>query len=109
MVRRAGSELVKSRQRDGAVSLPSPFLSALPLETWTRGRREAHGGTDDPEFSRLNAEARAFIDYISPTPVEHELRMWTIEIIRRTIKSKYADADVQCFGSVGTGLYLPGG
>lgn len=35
--------------------------------------------------------------------------MWTIEIIRRTIKSKYADADVQCFGSVGTGLYLPGG
>ncbi|GAA5961449.1 hypothetical protein JCM3765_003584 [Sporobolomyces pararoseus] len=59
--------------------------------------------------AQLNAEARAFINYISPTPVEHELRMWTIEIIRRTIKSKYADADVQCFGSVGTGLYLPGG
>ncbi|GAA5856907.1 hypothetical protein JCM8547_008458 [Rhodosporidiobolus lusitaniae] len=57
----------------------------------------------------LNAETRAFVSYISPTPVEHELRLWTIELIRRTIKSKYADADVQCFGSVGTGLYLPGG
>ncbi|GAA5912761.1 uncharacterized protein JCM6883_006225 [Sporobolomyces salmoneus] len=63
----------------------------------------------DNATAQLNAEARAFINYISPTPVEHELRMWTIEIIRRTIKSKYADADVQCFGSVGTGLYLPGG
>lgn len=47
--------------------------------------------------------------YISPTPIEHQLRLWTIELIRRTIKSKYPDADVQCFGSVGTGLYLPGG
>ncbi|GAA6012314.1 hypothetical protein JCM10207_002800 [Rhodosporidiobolus poonsookiae] len=57
----------------------------------------------------LNAEARAFVSYISPSPVEHELRLMTIELIRRTIKSKYPDADVQCFGSVGTGLYLPGG
>ncbi|GAA6061089.1 hypothetical protein JCM10212_006290 [Sporobolomyces blumeae] len=63
----------------------------------------------DSATAQLNAEARSFISYISPTPVEHELRMWTIEIIRRTIKSQYADADVQCFGSVGTGLYLPGG
>ncbi|BGP18422.1 hypothetical protein JCM10213_001669 [Rhodosporidiobolus nylandii] len=60
-------------------------------------------------IEQLNAETRAFVSYISPTPVEHELRLWTIELIRRTIKSKYADADVQCFGSVGTGLYLPGG
>ncbi|GAA5973474.1 hypothetical protein JCM11641_006482 [Rhodosporidiobolus odoratus] len=57
----------------------------------------------------LNAETRSFITYISPSPIEHELRLWTIELIRRTIKSKYPDADVQCFGSVGTGLYLPGG
>ncbi|GAA5832808.1 hypothetical protein JCM11251_005772 [Rhodosporidiobolus azoricus] len=57
----------------------------------------------------LNAEARAFVSYISPTPVEHELRLWTIELIRRTIKTYYPDADVECFGSVGTGLYLPGG
>ncbi|KAI5481873.1 DNA polymerase sigma subunit [Pseudohyphozyma bogoriensis] len=57
----------------------------------------------------LNAEAKAFIRYISPTPVEHELRLWTIELIRRTIKSRWSDAEVECFGSVGTGLYLPGG
>ncbi|GAA5882466.1 hypothetical protein JCM3774_001129 [Rhodotorula dairenensis] len=59
--------------------------------------------------AQLNAEANAFIRYISPTPTEHELRLHTIELIRRTVKSKYPDSDVQCFGSVGTGLYLPGG
>ncbi|ORY67933.1 hypothetical protein BCR35DRAFT_294786 [Leucosporidium creatinivorum] len=57
----------------------------------------------------VNREAFAFIHYISPTPVEHELRLWTIELIRRTIQKRWSDADVQCFGSVGTGLYLPGG
>ncbi|KAK4056948.1 hypothetical protein OIO90_001848 [Microbotryomycetes sp. JL221] len=57
----------------------------------------------------LNKEAQAFVSYISPTPPEHDLRMWTIELIRRTIKKQFNDADVQCFGSVGTGLYLPGG
>ncbi|GAA6043310.1 hypothetical protein JCM8097_001178 [Rhodosporidiobolus ruineniae] len=63
----------------------------------------------DSAVEMLNAEARAFVSYISPTPVEHDLRLYTIELIRRTIQSKYADATVECFGSVGTGLYLPGG
>lgn len=61
------------------------------------------------ELSRLNLETAAFITYISPTPIEHELRLWTVELIRRAIKSRYPDAEVECFGSVGTGLYLPGG
>ncbi|SCV71317.1 BQ2448_2905 [Microbotryum intermedium] len=60
-------------------------------------------------FRRLNLEAHAFIEYISPSPIEHELRIWTIELVRRTIQSMWPDADVECFGSVGTGLYLPGG
>ncbi|SGZ30957.1 BQ5605_C046g12280 [Microbotryum silenes-dioicae] len=57
----------------------------------------------------LNLEAHAFIEYISPNPIEHELRIWTVELVRRTIQSMWPDADVECFGSVGTGLYLPGG
>lgn len=60
-------------------------------------------------IDQLNAEARAFVHYISPTVIEHELRIHTIELIRRTIRSKYPDSTVECFGSVGTGLYLPGG
>ena len=60
-------------------------------------------------FRSLNQEARAFTRYISPTTAEHELRIWTVELIRRTIQSLWSDADVECFGSVGTGLYLPGG
>ena len=64
---------------------------------------------DADNDSRLNKEAHAFITYISPTPIEHQLRMWSVELIRRAIKSRWADAEVECFGSVGTGLYLPGG
>ena len=70
-------------------------------------------GVDWARYARatdqLNAEAHAFVRYISPTPLEHELRLHTIELIRRTVRSKYPDSDVECFGSVGTGLYLPGG
>ncbi|BGP42103.1 hypothetical protein JCM10449v2_006105 [Rhodotorula kratochvilovae] len=72
-----------------------------------------HPGVDwdrcSSAIDQLNHEARAFVDYISPSPDEHELRLWTVELIRRTIQASYPDAHVECFGSVGTGLYLPGG
>lgn len=57
----------------------------------------------------LNDEARSFMRYISPTVKEHEMRLWTIELVRRAIVKKWKGARVECFGSVGTGLYLPGG
>lgn len=47
--------------------------------------------------------------YISPTAIEHTLRLQSIELIRRTLINTFPDATLQCFGSVGTGLYLPGG
>ncbi|GAA6048821.1 hypothetical protein JCM3770_003638 [Rhodotorula araucariae] len=72
-----------------------------------------HPGVDwdhcSSAIEQLNREARAFVDYISPSPDEHQLRIWTVELIRRTIQASYPDATVECFGSVGTGLYLPGG
>lgn len=72
-------------------------------------KREKNEDGANVRRGRLNKEAHAFVTYISPTPIEHELRLWTVELIRRTIKSRWSDADVECFGSVGTGLYLPGG
>ncbi|KAF8323340.1 Nucleotidyltransferase [Clavulina sp. PMI_390] len=57
----------------------------------------------------LNQEVRAFVDYVTPTPEEHEVRMMIVEWITRTIVSEFPDAQVVPFGSFATRLYLPTG
>jgi non-canonical poly(A) RNA polymerase PAPD5/7 len=49
----------------------------------------------------------AFVDYIAPSPVEHEVRGMIISIIENVIVEKYPDAKVLPFGSFETQLYLP--
>lgn len=90
--------------------------SSLRLQSRERNRSTPwcdHPGVDwdrsRSAIDQLNREAHAFVHYVSPTPQEHELRLWTVELIRRTIAHAYPDASVECFGSVGTSLYLPGG
>ncbi|KPV73689.1 uncharacterized protein RHOBADRAFT_38299, partial [Rhodotorula graminis WP1] len=90
-----GSRRLQSRERNRS----TPWCDR-PGVDWDR----AHSAID-----QLNREAHAFVDYVSPSPQEHELRLWTIELIRRTIHHSYPDASIECFGSVGTSLYLPGG
>ncbi|GAA5840573.1 hypothetical protein JCM9279_007369 [Rhodotorula babjevae] len=90
-----GSRRLQSRERNRS----TPWCDR-PGVDWDR----AHSAID-----QLNREAHAFVHYVSPSPQEHELRLWTIELIRRTIHHSYPDASIECFGSVGTSLYLPGG
>lgn len=113
----------KRRISDRHGPAPQDEDDAADVEHGTRRLRDRERARSTPwcldpgvDWSRythatdqLNAEAHAFVRYISPTPLEHELRLHTIELIRRTVRSKYPDSDVECFGSVGTGLYLPGG
>lgn len=113
----------KRRISDRHGPAPQDDVAAADVEQGTRRLRDRERARSTPwcldpgvDWSRytratdqLNAEAHAFVRYISPTPLEHELRLHTIELIRRTVRSKYPDSDVECFGSVGTGLYLPGG
>ncbi|KAH9931703.1 uncharacterized protein BXZ73DRAFT_90121 [Epithele typhae] len=55
----------------------------------------------------LHEEVRAFVDYMSPTPQEDELRSLTVAIIARAVKQHFPDAQVLPFGSYETKLYLP--
>lgn len=58
-------------------------------------------------YCRLHREVDAFVRYISPTPVEDEIRSLVVLQIQRCISTKFPDAKVRSFGSYETKLYLP--
>lgn len=61
------------------------------------------------ESCRMHKEVEAFLLYISPTPIEHNVRYMIVQLISSAIKKVYRDAEVLPFGSFGTKLYLPQG
>lgn len=50
---------------------------------------------------------KAFVEYISPTAEEHEVRGMIIAMISRAIQRSWPDARIYPFGSYETKLYLP--
>lgn len=57
----------------------------------------------------LTLEIKDFIQYISPSAEEIELRNATVRNLREAINGKlWSDCEVQVFGSSATDLYLPG-
>ena len=60
-------------------------------------------------FRRLHREVEAFANYISPSPLEHEVRSKIVQHITDSIRKAIPDAIVLPFGSFETKLYLPGG
>ncbi|PIL24355.1 hypothetical protein GSI_14108 [Ganoderma sinense ZZ0214-1] len=57
----------------------------------------------------LHDEVGAFVKYMSPTPVEDEVRSLSVMLIANAIRKTYSDAEVLPFGSYDTKLYLPQG
>jgi len=55
----------------------------------------------------LHEEIEAFVQWMVPTPAEHQLRLNAINRLRAAIKDIYPAAVVHIFGSFRTGLYLP--
>ncbi|OJT08695.1 Poly(A) RNA polymerase cid14 [Trametes pubescens] len=55
----------------------------------------------------LQAEVEAFVEYISPTPIEDEVRSLVVALVSRAVTKTYTDAQVLPFGSYETKLYLP--
>ncbi|KAF9014210.1 hypothetical protein BDQ17DRAFT_1386693 [Cyathus striatus] len=55
----------------------------------------------------LHREVEAFVNWISPTPVEDEVRGLVVDLISTTVKNQFPDAQVLPFGSYQTKLYLP--
>lgn len=56
---------------------------------------------------RLHREVEAFVNYISPTPVEDEVRSLVVDLVSKAVSLAFPDAKVLPFGSFGTKLYLP--
>ena len=56
---------------------------------------------------RLHNEVEAFVKYISPTPVEDEVRSLIVALVSQAVTKTYPDAQVLPFGSYETKLYLP--
>lgn len=63
--------------------------------------------TSSSYCDRLHREVEAFVKYMSPTPIEDELRSLTVQLISNAIVKSYRDAQVMPFGSYETKLYLP--
>lgn len=58
-------------------------------------------------YFRLHAEVEAFVHWISPSPVEDEVRGLIVTQISNIVKASFPDARVLPFGSYETKLYLP--
>ncbi|KAJ7264869.1 hypothetical protein B0H12DRAFT_1101213 [Mycena haematopus] len=55
----------------------------------------------------FHREVEGFVNWISPTPQEDEIRGLVVEFISRAVTSSFPDASVFPFGSFATKLYLP--
>ncbi|KAG0367328.1 hypothetical protein BGZ54_004050 [Gamsiella multidivaricata] len=55
----------------------------------------------------LTQELKDFVEFISPTREEHQIRKYVLRRIRDIIQELWSDADVMVFGSFDTRLYLP--
>ena len=58
---------------------------------------------------RLHKEVEAFVEYVSPTKAEDEVRGLVVNLITRAVTRNFPDAKVLPFGSFETKLYLPSG
>lgn len=104
------------KQRTAAESRFTPWASAVKWDQYSNVAQLCAGYSESSsKFTsfltisslRLNEEVKAFVDYISPTPQEHETRLLMVEWIRKVIVAEYPDAQVLPFGSFETKLYLP--
>ena len=57
--------------------------------------------------TRLHKEVVDFYDYIKPRGFEERLRNQVVQELKHFCRQVYRDAEVYCFGSFPSGLYLP--
>ncbi|KAJ7598849.1 hypothetical protein C8J56DRAFT_1157921 [Mycena floridula] len=89
------NELLVSHSESYNTQRSSPWLAGLDLRDCASVSEVFH------------REVEAFSDWISPTPVEDELRALTVLRIARAVVQAFPDAQVLAFGSYETKLYLP--
>ncbi|KAG0317121.1 hypothetical protein BG000_004639 [Podila horticola] len=55
----------------------------------------------------MTQELKDFVQYISPTREEHQVRRYVYQVVQDLVKSIWRGAEVRVFGSFDTQLYLP--
>ncbi|KAF8884822.1 hypothetical protein BD779DRAFT_1535701 [Infundibulicybe gibba] len=91
----ANDGYTSKKQRVDASSRKSPWMDGL---AWEQCNNVAE---------MLHLEVDAFVNWISPTPVEDEIRGLIVTLISKCVKDAFPDSQVLPFGSYQTKLYLP--
>ncbi|ORX69167.1 Nucleotidyltransferase [Linderina pennispora] len=81
-----------------------------PLPPWLHGKQRLGKGSKPAISDMLNEEVKDFVDFISPTGEERQMRQWVIDRIQRVLdglKMVGVEAKAFCFGSFSTNLFLP--
>ncbi|KAJ2850427.1 hypothetical protein IWW36_001917 [Coemansia brasiliensis] len=81
-----------------------------PVPPWLAGQQRLGKGKTPEIHTMLNEEVTKFVNYISPTPEEHQMRSWVIERMQNILDEwdlPGARPVAHCFGSFETKLYLP--
>ncbi|OBZ65685.1 Poly(A) RNA polymerase cid14 [Grifola frondosa] len=86
---------VNKKQRVAAASRKAPWVKDVDWDSCTN------------VSEMLHREVEAFVEYVSPTPVEDEVRSLIVALVSRAVTREYPDAQVLPFGSYETKLYLP--
>ncbi|GAA5921183.1 hypothetical protein JCM1841_001189 [Sporobolomyces salmonicolor] len=71
------------------------------------GRTNRDRARSPPDL--IDEEIEAFIRWIRPSRREHELRLQALTCFRKVVTRLWPAANIQQFGSMSTGLYLPNG
>ncbi|KAJ2518285.1 hypothetical protein GGI11_002912 [Coemansia sp. RSA 2049] len=106
--KRAARGAVASEGKSGRVR--EKCYNGQELPPWLRGHRRLGKGKWPDISDMINQEMKLFVQYISPTPEEHQMRLWVIERMQRVLDSMVlpdVEPQAQCFGSFETRLYLP--
>ncbi|KII88238.1 hypothetical protein PLICRDRAFT_111020 [Plicaturopsis crispa FD-325 SS-3] len=83
------------KQREQAQSRRAPWLDNID---WDSCNNVAE---------MLHREVESFVNYISPSPIEDEVRGLVVKLVSRAVTQAFPDAQVLPFGSYETKLYLP--
>ncbi|KAJ3514208.1 hypothetical protein NLJ89_g2503 [Agrocybe chaxingu] len=87
------------KQRTDAASRKCPWVNGPELE-------RCQNVAEIPAL-RMHKEVESFVDWISPSATEDEIRGLIVAQVSKIVKSAFPDAEIHPFGSYQTKLYLP--
>jgi DNA polymerase sigma len=98
------------KAQDTSIKSVDP-LTRLPTNPWVKPNRKYSSNLITYLIfnnSKLDQEIRDFDKFIHPTVAEHQMRLFTINRLRKLVHTIFdIDSDLKCFGSFETKLYLP--